>query len=101
VLKAAKSGDTSATSKAEAAFFANGNQVAAFLHSANPEHWSLKSMEMMMRLHLNQVIALAVDQLKGHYKAAIREYGVYIDHILDMAHMLSSGIMQQFPSRFR
>jgi len=101
VLKAAKSGDTSSTSKAEAAFFANGNQIAAFLHSANPEHWSLKAMRTMMRVHLNQVIALAVDQLKGHYQAAIHEYGVYIDHILDMAHMLSTGVEQQFPSRFR
>jgi hypothetical protein len=101
VLKAAKSGDAAATLKAEAAFFANGNQVAAFLHSANPHHWSLKAMRTMMRVHLNQVIELAVGQLKGHYKAAISEYGVYIDHILDMADMLSMGIEQQFPSRFR
>jgi hypothetical protein len=100
VLAAAKSGDASATAKAEAAFFANGNQVAAFLHSANPRHWTLGAMRTMMRVHLNQVIALAVDQLKGQYKAAIGEYDVYIGHILDMADMLSTGIMQQFPARF-
>lgn len=100
VLAAAKSGDASATTKAEAAFFANGNQVAAFLHTANPAHWSLRAMKTMMRVHLNQVIALAVDQLKGNYNAAIGEYNVYIGHILSMAEMLSTGIMQQFPSRF-
>jgi hypothetical protein len=101
VLKDAKSGDAAATTMAEAAFYANGNQVAAFLHSANPKHWPLKAMRTMMRSHLNQVLALAVDQLKGHYKAAIGEYDVYIGHILDMADMLSTGIMQQFPARFR
>ena len=101
VLKDAKSGDAAATTKAEAAFYANGNQVAAFLHSANPKHWPLKAMRTMMRSHLNQVLALAVDQLKGHYKAAIGEYDVYIGHILDMADMLSTGIMQQFPARVR
>jgi hypothetical protein len=101
VLEAAKSGNSSATSKAESAFYKNGNQVAAFLHSANPKHWSLKAMKKMMRIHLNQVIALAVDQLKGHYSTAISEYDVYIGHILDMADMLSTGIEQQFPARFR
>lgn len=100
VLEAAKSGNAAQTTKAEAAFYANGNQVAAFLHAANPHQWSQHAMRKMMRIHLNQVIALAVDQLKGHYRAAISEYGVYIDHILDMAEMLSSGIMQQFPARF-
>ena len=100
VLEAAKSGNASATAKAKAAFYANGNQVASFLHTANPSHWTLGAMQTMMRIHLNQVVALAVDQLKGHYPAAISLYGVYINHILDMADMLSSGIIQQFPARF-
>jgi hypothetical protein len=100
VLAAAKSGDAHAVATAKAKFFANGNQVAAFLHAANPKHWALSDMRTMMRIHLNQVIALAVDQLDGHYAAAIRLYGVYIDHIISMADMLSTGIIQQFPSRF-
>jgi hypothetical protein len=100
VLAAAKSGDAHAVATAKAKFFANGNQVAAFLHAANPKHWALSDMRTMMRIHLNQVIALAVDQLDGHYAAAIRLYGVYIDHIVSMADMLSSGIIEQFPSRF-
>lgn len=100
VLKAAKSGDSHAIATAKAAFYANGNQVAAFLHAANPHHWSLGAMKTMMRIHLNQVIALAVDQLEGHYAAAVREYDVYIGHIIDMADMLSSGIIEQFPARF-
>jgi hypothetical protein len=101
VLAAAKSGDAAQLTKAKAAFYANGDQVAAFLHSANPAHWSLRAMRNMMRTHLNQVIVLAVDQLQGHYQSAIQEYNVYIGHILDMAEMLSNGIIQQFPARFR
>ncbi len=100
VLSAAKSGNGQSVAKAKAAFFANANQVAAFLHTANPTHWALSDMRTMMRIHLNQVISLAVDQLDGHYAAAIRLYGVYIDHIIDMADMLSTGIIEQFPSRF-
>jgi hypothetical protein len=101
LLEAAKSGDAASIAAAKAAFYANGNQVARFLHAANPRHWSLPAMKTMMRIHLNQVVALAVDQLTGNYPAAIRLYNVYIGHILDMADMLSTGIMQQFPARFR
>lgn len=99
---AAKSGDAPATEKAKAAFYANGRQVAGFLHKANPKFWSLPAMQTMMRIHLNQVVALAVDQIKGQYGAAIKLYDKYIQHILvGMADMLSNGIIQQFPSRFR
>jgi hypothetical protein len=101
LLQAAKSGDSDATAKAKAAFYANGDQVARFLHTANPRHWSLQAMKRMMRIHVNQVVGLAVDQLQGRYAAAVRLYDVYISHILDMADMLSTGIMQQFPARFR
>jgi hypothetical protein len=101
LLEAAKSGDASATATAKAAFYTNGNQVAAFLHAANPSHWSLHAMRTMMRIHLNQVVGLAVDQLQGNYAAAISLYNVYISHILNMADMLSTGIVQQFPAQFR
>jgi hypothetical protein len=100
LLEAAKSGNADAIAKAKAAFYANGNQVASFLHAANPHHWSLGAMRTMMRIHLDQVVALAVDQLKGDYTAAISLYNRYIGHILDMADMLSTGIIQQFPARF-
>ena len=101
LLEAAKSGDASAVANARAKFYANGNQVARFLHAANPRHWSLAAMKTMMRIHLNQVVALAVDQLEGHYTQAISLYNRYIGHILDMADMLSTGIIQQFPAQFR
>ena len=101
VLEAAKSGNADATAQALKAFHANGNQIARFLHAANPHHWGLRAMKKMMRVHLNQVVDLAVDQLQGHYAAAVRLYDVYIGHILDMADMLSEGIVEQFPARFR
>lgn len=98
---AAKSGNASATAEAKAKFYANGRQLAAFLHAANPGNWPLNAMQMMMRVHLNQVVQLAVDQIQGRYGAAITLYDAYIDHILvGMADMLSEGIMNQFPAKF-
>ena len=100
-LEAAKSGDAAATKKASAAFYANGNEIASFLHTANPHQWPLAELQTMMRIHLNQVVGLAVDQIKGNYGAAIALYKTYIDHLnVGMADMLSTGIVKQFPSMF-
>jgi len=101
VLKAAKAGDAAGAKGASAAFYANGNQIAGFLHKANPRNWPLGALQTMMRVHLNQVIGLAVDQIKGEYNAAIALYKSYINHLnVGMADMLSNGIIKQFPSKF-
>ena len=101
VLQAAKSGDQSALAQAEAAWFVNGRQIADFLHAADPRFLSRSAARRMMKIHLNQVIEQAVDELKGNYAAGARAFGPYIRHILDMADMISGGIIRQFPNRFR
>jgi hypothetical protein len=101
VLEAAKSGDKNALTKAERDWSANGRQVADFLHSANPGFLPRRAARRMMAIHLNQVIEQAVDELNGNYAAGARAFAPYIRHILDMADMISGGIIKQFPSRFR
>jgi hypothetical protein len=100
VLVAAKSGDSGKLSAAEAAWSANGRQIADFLHAANPKFLSRAAARKMMKVHLAQVIEQAVDELKGNYAAGTRAFGPYIRHILDMADMISGGIIRQFPRRF-
>jgi hypothetical protein len=101
VLQAAKSGDEDALSQAESSWFANGREIADFLHAANPRFLPQRAARRMMRIHLNQVIEQAVDELKGDYAAGARAFEPYIEHILDMADMISGGIIRQFPGRFR
>jgi hypothetical protein len=101
VLQAAKSGDQGALSQAETAWSANGRQIADFLHAANPRFLPRRAARRMMAVHLKQVIDQAVDELTGDYEAGARAFEPYIHHILDMADMISGGIIRQFPSRFR
>jgi hypothetical protein len=101
VLVAAKSGDPAKLNQAETAWSANGRQIADFLHSANPRFLSRAAAREMMKVHLDQVIEQAVQELQGNYTASARAYGPYIRHILDMADMISGGIIRQFPARFR
>jgi hypothetical protein len=101
VLQAAKSGDQAGTAAAVAAWYANGNQIADFLHAANPHRWSRKAMRAMMKAHLDETLKEAQDRLACDFAADIADYEVVHRHILEMADMLSSGIMAQFPGRFR
>jgi hypothetical protein len=101
VLVAAKSGVKSKLSHAVAAWFANGQAIADFLHAADPKFLSQNAARAMMKEHLNQVIQQGVDELKGNYAADAKAFGPYIDHILDMADMISGGIIRQFPAKFR
>jgi hypothetical protein len=100
LLSAAKSGTPTDLARAKAAWYANGRQVADFLHSANPQHWGRADMRSMMKTHLDQTLAEGVDQLQGRYAAGVREYDAVHVHILAMADELASGIAAQFPSRF-
>lgn len=100
LMTAAKSGDDTATAKAKAAWYANGNEIADFLSAANPKGWSKQAMRSMMKGHLDQTLDEAVNRLHGRFAADIRDYDRIHRHILTMADALSDGIMRQFPKRF-
>jgi hypothetical protein len=101
LMAAAKAGDNAAVAKASSAWNANGHQIADFLSSANPRNWPRKEMRSMMQTHLDQTLKEAVDRLGGKHAAEVRDYDAIHAHILEMADMLSAGIIKQFPARFR
>ncbi|MEO8288387.1 MAG: hypothetical protein ABI670_18335 [Chloroflexota bacterium] len=100
LLTAAKAGDNAAVQAASDAWYANANDIAAFLNSANPNGWPLDAMQMSMKMHLDQTLTEAVDRLKGDYAADIADYDKVQEHILMMADALSDGIVSQFPDNF-
>jgi hypothetical protein len=100
VLQAAKDGDKAGLTKALDAWYANGHQIAAFLSKANPHAWPLSMTSSMMKHHLDLTAKEAVSRLQGHWAADIAAYDQVHLEILQMARMLSSGIVSQFPNRF-
>ena len=100
VLVAAKDGDQPALTKALNAWYANANQIAAFLSRANPHSWPLGMTRTMMKQHLALTTKEAVARLQGNWTADVRAYDQVHAEILSMSHMLSSGIIRQFPRRF-
>ncbi len=100
LLAAAKAGDVSGVTAASTAWYANANQIAAFLNNANPKNWPLSATQSMMKQHLDLTLKEAVDRLQGKFPADIADYDQVHVEILAMADMLSSGIIAQFPEKF-
>ena len=99
VLTAAKAGDTAALDQAVADWYANAQDIADFLASANPA-WKQGEMRQMMKEHITQTIAYASAVLGGKYADAVTKYDEAEAHMADMADMLSDGIVAQFPAKF-
>lgn len=100
VLVAARDGDAAALKRAVSDWYANARQIADFLAHANPA-WHRRAMRRMMHTHITQTIRYAGEQLQGKYGRSIRDYDQAETHMRKMADMLSSGLVQQFPRRFR
>jgi hypothetical protein len=100
LLGAAKAGDEASFDDARDAWYRNARAIARFLHDANPDHWALRDMRVMMREHLDLTLAEAAHRLAGDYAADVRDYEAVHVEILHMADMLSRGIIRQFPGMF-
>lgn len=101
LLAAAKSGDTAGFEEANARWYDNANQIAAFLNGANPKNWSLDDMQAMMKSHLDLTLEEAVARLNGDWTGDVFAYDKVHDEILQMAGMLTEGIVEQFPKEFK
>jgi hypothetical protein len=99
-VTAAKAGNDAGLQSALDDWYANANQVARFLHNLNPDFWPLHEMRMHMRMHLDLTLEEAVARLHGDFKADIAAYDQVHLQILEMADLLSDGIIHRFPGRF-
>jgi hypothetical protein len=99
LVTAAKAGDSAGVTTHGDEWYANADEVAAFLAAANPA-WPEATLSEMMRAHLDQTLAEATARLQGDWDADIAEYDRIHLHILAMADTLADGIVEQFPERF-
>jgi hypothetical protein len=99
LLKAAKANDSAALAKAKDAWYANADDIAAFLSQANPKNWPADEVKAMMHTHLDQTISEATHRLQNNHTAEIADYDAIENHILDLADTLATGIAAQFPDK--
>jgi len=99
LVKAAKTGDSKAAADAEKKWYANADEIAAYLNSINP-NLSRETLTAMLREHLALTKSEAVARLTGDYATDIALYDRIEKQALSMADALTEGIVRQFPDRF-
>lgn len=100
LVKAAKAGDTGAAADAEKRWYANADEIAAFLNKINP-YWSKEAMTAMLHNHLALTKTEAVFRLDKDYAKDIETYDRIEKQALGMADAFTDGIVKQFPEKFR
>jgi len=100
VVKSAKAGNKTALDTANKKWYANADEISAFLSTANP-NWALADMKMMMNDHLKLTTDEAVQRIKKDYNADIIAYDKVHEEILKMSAMLADGIIKQYPEKFK
>jgi len=100
LVRAAKTGVAADVEAATTAWYANAQQIADFLAAANPKYSPQDTMRDAMQTHLDQTLKEAGDRLQGNYAAEIDDYEHAHLHILEMADLLSWGIIRRFPDQF-
>lgn len=99
LVKAVKSGNQKATTTANTAWYANADQIAAFLNNANP-NWNLSDLTTMMHTHLDLTKQEALDLVNKMDDMAINDFQKVEEEIIMMSDSLSKGIINQFPEKF-
>ena len=100
LVGAAKANDQAKVAEVKKRWYANANDIAAFLSQANPKNWPLATLQSMMKTHLDQTLDEATLRLKGDTAAEIKKFDEVVALFLTMADALSGGIEAQFPQKF-
>jgi hypothetical protein len=101
LIAAAKAGDQAKVAAEQARWRANADDIATFLSNANPQHWKRGTVRAMLNEHLRLTTQEVVARLEGKWAADVAAYDRIHQHALGMADTLSTGIVDQFPKRFR
>jgi hypothetical protein len=101
LVLATKAGDTPKATDASARWYANANDIAAFLHTANPDNWPLAALQTFMKDHLDHTLMEAAARIEGRFADDIAAFDMVHTQILKMADVLTIGIIRQFPDQFQ
>jgi len=96
VVQAAAAGDNNTLAEADARWRQNADNMAAFFAEINP-NWSEEDWEAMLNEHLDILTAFVTSWIEGNNEDAIAQADNMEAQVLEMADMMASGILEQFP----
>lgn len=95
-ITAAKAGNSTQMEEVWQRWIDNGNQIAEFLGSINP-NWSVEDWSAMLMEHLQLLADNAMFILDQNYQASVDGFDDIYTQAMEMADMMAEGLAMQFP----
>lgn len=99
LIKAIMAEDNLKAEETEKSWYKNAREISSFLSSLNP-YWSRRAWIKMFYEHLGLVKAEALNLINKDYKKGVKTQDLLEAGTLEMAMMMSDGIIRQFPYCF-
>ncbi len=91
-----KEGKDAAIAKAKQ----NGEEIAEFLHGANPKNWPKDVLVSLLLAHFGHHVSQIDAVIAKDYTSEANTWEAMKKHIYTIADALSGGIVKQFPKKF-
>lgn len=101
MLQAARKADPEAFEDSVARWYANADEIAEFLHETNQENWPVRKTRQMLRVYLDLTLEEALARWNGDFEADVAAHDKVHNQALEIADMLSEGLINKFRGRFR
>ncbi len=95
LVNALLAGNKEKASQVETAWYQNAENIARFLNSIN-QFFNFEELKQTMYEHLGLVKTEALQLIEGKYEESINTYDKMEIQILEMADMMTAGILSQF-----
>ena len=96
----ARGGDTLDVNTTVAMLRANADSIAGFLNSANPRHWSRATLQSALSMHVDLMVQAVQARARGDWSASVAALDASHRQAMQIADVLTDGIVKQFPNRF-
>lgn len=99
LIEALKADEKNKAAKIEQSWYQNGDEISVFLNNINP-YISLPDFKRLFQEHLDMSGSEVISMINGDYEAFVAMYDMMLTEGLHIADVITSAIIQQFPSQF-
>lgn len=99
MIEASMAKNTAKLTEADKRWRANADSIATLLSTVNPTNWPMATIQPVLVGGMNLTIAETNARLKRDYNADVETFDTILAQSLNLADILSDGIIKQFPNK--
>ena len=99
MIEASRAKESAKLTEADKRWRANADSITTLLSTVNPTNWPMATIQPALVAGMNLTIAETNARLKRDYNADVETFDTILAQSLNLADMLSDGIIKQFPNK--